>query len=153
MDHERGSQQLGNYIRSSQVTELLKERSLELRAHVVVIVGSRHILLWDVDQNGKLAEPSLVACEDEKIPTARFKIRREKKLAPYSGIKRGEGKARVNWSRATKVYGWSELEEQRLLAYRKEGKSWDWIFSQFPNRTHGAIRTRWYMLQDRTDAN
>lgn len=36
----------------------------------------------------------------------------------------------------------SELEEQRLLAYKKENKPWDWIFGQFPNRTYGAVRTR-----------
>jgi hypothetical protein len=37
---------------------------------------------------------------------------------------------------------WSGLDEQRLLAYKKEGKPWDWIFGKFPGRTRPAIRTR-----------
>lgn len=27
---------------------------------------------------------------------------------------------------------WNPIDEQRLLAYKKEGKSWKWIFRQFP---------------------
>jgi hypothetical protein len=42
---------------------------------------------------------------------------------------------------------WSELDEQRLLAYKgKMGMKWEEIFEQFPDRTPGAIRTRWHML-------
>ncbi|OCK91883.1 uncharacterized protein K441DRAFT_663860 [Cenococcum geophilum 1.58] len=26
----------------------------------------------------------------------------------------------------------------------KDGKQWDWICRQFPNRTPGAVRLRWY---------
>ncbi|KAI9769831.1 MAG: hypothetical protein M1840_003825 [Geoglossum simile] len=44
---------------------------------------------------------------------------------------------------------WSDLDEQRLLAYKKEGKSWDWIFGKFPSRTGPAIRTRWNMVRPR----
>jgi hypothetical protein len=44
---------------------------------------------------------------------------------------------------------WLPLDEQRLLAYKKEGKSWSWIFRKFPGRTHGAVRTRWHMVQAR----
>jgi hypothetical protein len=44
---------------------------------------------------------------------------------------------------------WSDLEEQRLLAYRTEKKSWRWISAQFPNRAHGAILTRWRMLRNK----
>ena len=41
--------------------ELVKNQRLELQAHLVIIVGSRHILLWDMDKEGKLAvEPRLV---------------------------------------------------------------------------------------------
>jgi hypothetical protein len=42
---------------------------------------------------------------------------------------------------------WSDLDEHRLLAYKKEDKSWDWIFGKFPGRTPAAIRTRWTMVQ------
>jgi hypothetical protein len=44
---------------------------------------------------------------------------------------------------------WLPLDEQRLLAYKKEGKSWSWIFRKFPGRTQGAVRTRWHMVQAR----
>ncbi|KAF8847684.1 hypothetical protein BDZ45DRAFT_754641 [Acephala macrosclerotiorum] len=33
---------------------------------------------------------------------------------------------------------WDPIDEQRLLAYRKEGKPWDWIFGKFPGRTRPA---------------
>ena len=53
--------QLREYITGPTVTQRLKERNLELRAHLVIIVGSRHILLWDMDDTGTLAaEPRLV---------------------------------------------------------------------------------------------
>ena len=53
--------QLRNYVTSPTVQQLLEERRLELKAHLVIIVGSRHILLWDMDKEGNLAaEPRLV---------------------------------------------------------------------------------------------
>ena len=42
---------------------------------------------------------------------------------------------------------WSDLDEQRLLAYKKEDKSWNWIFKKFPGRSRAAVRTRWTMVQ------
>ncbi|KAF8846608.1 hypothetical protein BDZ45DRAFT_423262 [Acephala macrosclerotiorum] len=44
---------------------------------------------------------------------------------------------------------WEPVDEQRLLAYKKEDKSWDWIFKKFPGRTRAAVRTRWTMVQHR----
>ncbi|KAF1809136.1 hypothetical protein P152DRAFT_476703 [Eremomyces bilateralis CBS 781.70] len=41
---------------------------------------------------------------------------------------------------------WAPLEEQRLLAYKAEGKPWPWISRKFPDRTPGAVRVRWHML-------
>ena len=53
--------QLRKYIQSDNVTQQVKDGGLELRAHLVIIVGSRHILLWDMDKEGDLAdEPRLV---------------------------------------------------------------------------------------------
>ena len=46
---------------------------------------------------------------------------------------------------------WSDLDEQRLLAYKKEGKSWEWVFRKFPGRTRPAVRTRWNMIRPRGD--
>ena len=44
---------------------------------------------------------------------------------------------------------WDPIDEQRLLAYKKEDKSWDWIFGKFPGRTPAAVRTRWTIVQRR----
>jgi hypothetical protein len=53
--------QLREYVTGPTVKQLLEERRLELRAYLVIIVGSRHILLWDMDEMGNLAaEPRLV---------------------------------------------------------------------------------------------
>ena len=46
---------------------------------------------------------------------------------------------------------WDPIDEQRLLAYKKEGKSWKWIFRQFPGRTQAAVRTRLTIVQARGD--
>lgn len=41
----------------------------------------------------------------------------------------------------------SELDKQQLLAFKdKVGMKWTDIFKRFPDRTPGAIRTRWHML-------
>jgi hypothetical protein len=42
-------------------------------------------------------------------------------------------------SSTSKQSRWSDLDEQRLLAYKKEGKSWEWIFGQFPGRLSFGI--------------
>lgn len=42
---------------------------------------------------------------------------------------------------------WSLLDDDRLLAYKREGRPWNWIFCRFPRRTEGAVRTRWHMLR------
>ena len=57
---ENDGQQLRGYIKSAEVRQLVEKGSLELQAHLVIIVGSRHILLWDMDEEGNLAtEPRL----------------------------------------------------------------------------------------------
>jgi hypothetical protein len=52
-------------------------------------------------------------------------------------------------SSTSKHSRWPDLDEQRLLAYKKEDKSWKWIFRKFPGRTRPAIRTRWNMIRPR----
>jgi hypothetical protein len=44
---------------------------------------------------------------------------------------------------------WDPVDEQRLLAWKKEGKSWDWIFGKFPGRTENAVRMRLSMVKHR----
>ena len=44
---------------------------------------------------------------------------------------------------------WDPIDEQRLLAFKKEDKPWSWIFRRFPSRTPAAVRTRWNMLRPR----
>jgi len=53
--------QLQDYIKSPQVTQRVLNEGLKMQAHLVIIVGSRQILLWDMDKDGNLAdEPRLV---------------------------------------------------------------------------------------------
>jgi hypothetical protein len=48
---------------------------------------------------------------------------------------------------------WGVLDEQRLLAWKKEGKPWKWIFKKFLGRTPAAVRTRWTMVQYSTESS
>jgi hypothetical protein len=58
---EKEGPQLRDYMKSTYVQQLMEKQSLELQAHLVIIVGSRHILLWDMEKEGNLAaEPRLV---------------------------------------------------------------------------------------------
>jgi hypothetical protein len=53
--------QLRTYVKSKEVTQPVLDEGLEMQAHLVLIVGSRHILLWDMDKDGNLADkPRLV---------------------------------------------------------------------------------------------
>ncbi|KAH6700566.1 hypothetical protein BKA61DRAFT_582534 [Leptodontidium sp. MPI-SDFR-AT-0119] len=53
-------------------------------------------------------------------------------------------RARTSWGRSgTRMnVPWDPIDEQRLLAYKKEGKSWKWIFRQFQGRTENSVRQR-----------
>jgi len=42
---------------------------------------------------------------------------------------------------------WGPIDEQRLLAYKKEDKSWNWIFRKFPGRTENAVLARWNIVR------
>lgn len=58
---EEAAPQLKKHIASKEVKAKLKEGGSVLKADLVVIVGSRHVLLWDMDHDGELAEmPRLV---------------------------------------------------------------------------------------------
>lgn len=41
---------------------------------------------------------------------------------------------------------WSDLDKQHLLTYKKESKSWEWIFDKFSDRTQPAICMHWNMI-------
>lgn len=45
---------------------------------------------------------------------------------------------------------WSGEDDVLLCQWVKAGKPWWWIFSQFPMRTPGSVRTRYSMLRRRT---
>jgi hypothetical protein len=47
-----------------------------------------------------------------------------------------------SYVRAPRNVPWREIEDQQLLAYRRENKPWDWIFQKFPNRSKAAVRMR-----------
>jgi hypothetical protein len=44
---------------------------------------------------------------------------------------------------------WDPVDEQCLLAWKKEGKSWKWIFRKFPGRTQPAVRQRLSIVKNR----
>ncbi len=50
-------------------------------------------------------------------------------------------------SSTSKHSRWDDIDKQRLLAYKKEDKSWGWIFGGFPGGTPAAVRTRWTIVQ------
>ena len=62
------------------------------------------------------------------------------------GCSSGDEQGRSSTSKRSR---WDDIDEQRLLAYKKEDKSWEWIFKKFPGRTAAAVRTRWTMVQHR----
>jgi hypothetical protein len=59
--------------------------------------------------------------------------------------------AEQNCSSTSKHSRWPDLDEQRLLASKKEGKSWVWIFGKFPGRTAVRTRTRWNMIRPKDE--
>jgi hypothetical protein len=53
--------QLKSYVISEEVKKQLEDGGLSLKANLVIIVGSRQILVWDMDRDGNLSdEPDLV---------------------------------------------------------------------------------------------
>lgn len=58
---EKDAQQLREFIKGDYVRSRVENEGLQLRAYLVIIVGSRHILLWEMDQLGNLTDnPHLV---------------------------------------------------------------------------------------------
>ncbi len=41
---------------------------------------------------------------------------------------------------------YKDLDEQRLLAYKKEDQPWKWTFDKFPERTPAAVHMHWNMV-------
>jgi hypothetical protein len=57
---DRAAPQLKSYVMSEEVKKQLED-GLSLKANIVIIVGSRQILVWDMDRDGNLSdEPDLV---------------------------------------------------------------------------------------------
>ena len=50
---------------SKEVAKKVADGDLSLQAHLVIVVGSRHILVWDMDCNGNLAEKPYLAGSPE----------------------------------------------------------------------------------------
>ncbi len=53
---------LKEYVSSKEVVKMATSgEGLSLRAHMVIIVGSRHVLVWDMDGDGNLAKMPYLA--------------------------------------------------------------------------------------------
>ncbi|KAK5216026.1 hypothetical protein LTR72_010902 [Exophiala xenobiotica] len=48
--------------------------------------------------------------------------------------------------RRTKRGQWTAEEDDNLTRWRRLGKSWPWIFDQFPERSEAAVRSRWFVV-------
>ncbi|KAK5020784.1 hypothetical protein LTS07_011436 [Exophiala sideris] len=48
--------------------------------------------------------------------------------------------------RPTKRGHWTLDEDDNLTEWRRLGKSWSWIFNQFPERSEAAVRSRWFVV-------
>ncbi|KAI9764343.1 MAG: hypothetical protein M1839_005960 [Geoglossum umbratile] len=103
--------------------------------------GATHILL----QHGKAVDAEALASHGDKPSSSDD----DSDLSPSSDNDGYSSEDELGRSRTSKHSRWSDLDEQRLLAYKKEGKSWDWIFGKFPGRTRPAISTRWNMVRPR----
>ncbi|KAL5312933.1 hypothetical protein ACEPPN_019359 [Leptodophora sp. 'Broadleaf-Isolate-01'] len=44
---------------------------------------------------------------------------------------------------------WDPVDEQRLVAWKKEGKPWNWILKKLPGRTESAVRQRVSIVKNR----
>lgn len=53
--------------------------------------------------------------------------------------------------RARRNIPWDPIDEQRLVAWKKEGKSWEWIFNKFSSRTPATVRNRWSKVRSRSE--
>ncbi|KAK6364014.1 hypothetical protein LTS17_012601 [Exophiala oligosperma] len=78
--------------------------------------------------------------------------------------RRGQTRSRERWSldldtssdfcpseaesnpRPTKRGRWTVDEDNNLTEWRRRGKSWSWIFDRFPERSEGAVRSRWFVV-------
>jgi hypothetical protein len=49
-------------------------------------------------------------------------------------------------ARELKRGGWEDEEDKNLIRWRRRGESWPWILKQFPDRTEGAVKSRWYVV-------
>lgn len=60
--HDLPQSQVNRYFKSPEITQLLddKDNGQQFRAHLVIVVGNRKILLWDVGHDGQLNSPRLV---------------------------------------------------------------------------------------------
>ena len=68
-------------------------------------------------------------------------------LPSLTGVKGLSGCAVRQNSESGPVQGLIVLK----LAYKEEGKFWDWIFGKFPDGTLAGVRTRWTMVQRRVN--
>jgi hypothetical protein len=104
---------------------------------------------------GKVGDAYLSSKEDESLrPAERQRLlpSRDPSLEPSHNKTGGDsGSDDDGCSSTGKHSRWSDLDEHRLLAYKKEDKSWDWIFGKFPGRTPAAVRTRWNMIRPRVE--
>ncbi|KAF8532892.1 hypothetical protein BDD12DRAFT_949896 [Trichophaea hybrida] len=59
-DYKSPKNQVKRYFESEEITELARKCQGEFRFHLVVVVGNRKLLCWNVDEKGELGGPALM---------------------------------------------------------------------------------------------
>jgi hypothetical protein len=52
--------QITRYFKSPEITKLVNDKDRLFHGHLVLVVGNRKVLIWDVDDGGKLGDARLI---------------------------------------------------------------------------------------------
>jgi hypothetical protein len=126
---------------------------------------SRHTLLTNTIESGyDNTNATRTPLQDSKTVNAIVFISQGSKLSSSDNDKSGLSdrhsdlssedneclsKVEQQGSSSTKIkVRWDPLDEQRLVAWKKEGMFWDLIYKRFPHRTPSAICARWNKVKN-----
>ncbi|KAF8537503.1 hypothetical protein BDD12DRAFT_222313 [Trichophaea hybrida] len=73
-DDESPQSQVKRYFESPEITMLARNDALKFRGHLVIIVGNRKVLCWDVDKDGKLGALERMGQYIEQETSEKFQL-------------------------------------------------------------------------------
>ena len=95
-------------------------------------MSSTHKPTRDLENDVKSSDSSV---DDHDRSSSLFSVHHESSDGSRSRLVKG-----------TRRGGWGKQEDRKLMRWRRRGEAWPWILKQFPERTEGAVKARWYML-------